>query len=92
MSAATAFSRIVAKAWASSGGGFSTRYGAASAWMATTDMWCATTSCSSRAMLVRSSRTVRLSRSTAVTDFSALTCRSASLRMCTTEMTSRTMP
>ncbi len=80
---------MVANAFSSSGGGFSTRYGAASAWIATTDMWWATTSCSSRAIVVRSSSRVRRERSCSVTDCCAVTSCSASRRMCRTVTTSR---
>ncbi len=74
VSAATAFSRMVEKEVASSGGVSLTRYGAASAWMAMTDMWCATTSCSSRAIRARSSSSVRRERSSAVAVCVSTTC------------------
>ena len=50
----------------SSSDGFSTRCGATWAWMEITDMWWATTSCSSRAIRLRSSSRVRRARSSAV--------------------------
>ena len=46
-----------------SGGASATRYGAASAWIAITDMWWATTSWSSRAIRARSSSSARRCRS-----------------------------
>jgi hypothetical protein len=57
--------------------------------MATTDMWWATTSCSSRAIVVRSSSRVRRERSCAVTVCWAVTSSSACRRMCQTVTASR---
>ncbi|CAM5384232.1 hypothetical protein SPURM210S_07755 [Streptomyces purpurascens] len=57
--------------------------------MATTDMWWATTSCSSRAIVVRSSSRVRRDRSCAVTVCWAVTSCTASRRMCRTVTQSR---
>src|SRR6185437_554775 len=56
---ASALARISPKLSTSSGGGSAVLYGAASAWIAITDMWCATTSCSSRAIRCRSSSSAR---------------------------------
>src|SRR5207245_419460 len=57
--AAREVSAIAASSCATAAGTPSTRYGAVSARTAIRDMWWATTSCSSRAMRVRSSRTAR---------------------------------
>ena len=54
LSPLSALARMSAKLSSSSGGGSATFRGAASAWMAITDMWWATMSCSSRAMRWRS--------------------------------------
>ncbi|MDQ1037776.1 hypothetical protein QFZ75_004192 [Streptomyces sp. V3I8] len=80
VSASRAFCRMPARFSFSSSEGFSTRCGATWAWMEMTDMWWATTSCSSRAMRLRSSRRVRRERSSAVRDSCSTNWLRASLR------------
>lgn len=64
--ASRAFSRIPVRFSRSSSVGCSTRCGATWAWMEITDMWWATTSCSSRAIRPRSSSRARRACSSAV--------------------------
>ena len=52
----------------------SSRYGAVSACTAIIDMWCATTSCISRAIRVRSSSTARRARSSSVSSACSASC------------------
>jgi hypothetical protein len=65
VSVSSALDRMMAKLSASGAGGSGTWYGAVSAWIAITDMWWATTSCSFRAMRARSSNSALVARSCA---------------------------
>lgn len=68
------------------------RYGAESACTVITDMWWATTSCSSRAILARSSRSVRRERSASLMVSCSTSRRCASPRARTAEVSSSSTP
>ncbi|CAM5687528.1 hypothetical protein SRIMM317S_06007 [Streptomyces rimosus subsp. rimosus] len=68
------------------------RYGALSAWTVITDMWWATTSCSSRAIRVRSSSSVRMARSASLMFSCSISLRCAAPRSRSAAPTSSTTP